>query len=387
MSLVVLLFYGFAFTGLIISLFIFYRAFKKETEFITMALLLFMQSMIVIENVFYWSKLYTSYPYFYNITYPILLLFGPLVFFHIELVCKMTISKKQYLLHLIPFLVVLLLMIPFYFANGEMKLFHYKSIKWLINIDIIPYFIMTHMTAYSALNFYKIKRHRYVGNINQWLLLLNSLFSLYILCYIFYYFGSSYPWYSLSTDYFVSLGSCLSIVAIIYFSLSHSNVFNGLHINDPISIGSTVSNSEMLQTNHNEPQINKYKNSSLSESARLNLAAGLNNLMHREKLYRENDLKLEILAQKLGTDRHYVSQVINQHFGVNFFEYINMLRIDEAKEMLHSSQAANLNIIEIAYQVGYNTKNTFNAAFKRIVGMTPTEYRFKINESKTFSKD
>lgn len=105
------------------------------------------------------------------------------------------------------------------------------------------------------------------------------------------------------------------------------------------------------------------------------MAEALNQLMKTDKLYRESELKLETLATKLDMPKHYVSQVINQHYQVNFFQYINLLRIDEAKQLLTTADKKALNIIEIAYAVGYNTKNTFNTAFRRIVGVTPTEYR------------
>ncbi|MBK7965549.1 MAG: helix-turn-helix transcriptional regulator [Bacteroidetes bacterium] len=77
----------------------------------------------------------------------------------------------------------------------------------------------------------------------------------------------------------------------------------------------------------------------------------------------------------MGRPKHYVSQIINQYYKVNYFEYINLLRIEEAKSLLVNVNKKSMNIIEVAYTVGYNTKNTFNNAFRRIVGVTPSEYR------------
>ncbi len=119
----------------------------------------------------------------------------------------------------------------------------------------------------------------------------------------------------------------------------------------------------------------KYKNSGLTPDAGHELAEALKQLMQKEKLYRESELKLETLASKLNVPKHYVSQIINQYYKVNYFEYINLLRIDEAKLLLVAEDKKSMNIIEVAYWVGYNTKNTFNNAFRRIVGVTPTEYR------------
>lgn len=60
---------------------------------------------------------------------------------------------------------------------------------------------------------------------------------------------------------------------------------------------------------------------------------------------------------------------------MNFFEYINSLRITEAMELLKDKGKSRLTIIEVAYQVGFNNKVSFNAAFKKQTGVTPTEYR------------
>ena len=58
-----------------------------------------------------------------------------------------------------------------------------------------------------------------------------------------------------------------------------------------------------------------------------------------------------------------------------FFEYINLKRVEEAKQLLRSRPKAELNVIEVAYEVGFANKGTFNAVFKRLTGLTPTEFR------------
>ena len=94
-----------------------------------------------------------------------------------------------------------------------------------------------------------------------------------------------------------------------------------------------------------------------------------------EKIYRESDISLESLAQRLNTTRHNASQVINEHFKVSFHELINTYRISEAKEILQNDLQKNLHIIDIAYEVGYNNKVTFNKAFKKITQLTPSEFQ------------
>ncbi len=80
------------------------------------------------------------------------------------------------------------------------------------------------------------------------------------------------------------------------------------------------------------------------------------------------------MSQRLDTTRHNTSQVINEHFDLNFFELINKFRIEEALEILQNDRHKNLNIIDIAYEVGFNNKVTFNKSFKKYLSQTPSQY-------------
>ena len=87
-----------------------------------------------------------------------------------------------------------------------------------------------------------------------------------------------------------------------------------------------------------------------------------------------NDINLNYLSESLGTSRHNTSQIINEHFNLNFFELINKYRINEASEILKMDTNNNLNIIEVAYEVGFNNKVTFNKSFKKHLATTPSRY-------------
>lgn len=81
------------------------------------------------------------------------------------------------------------------------------------------------------------------------------------------------------------------------------------------------------------------------------------------------------IAQKLKAQRHHVSQAINEQAGKSFAEFVNAYRVKAAQELLATTSKQELNAIEVAYQVGFGTKNAFNLAFKKITGTTPTSYR------------
>ena len=130
-----------------------------------------------------------------------------------------------------------------------------------------------------------------------------------------------------------------------------------------------------------EESFNKYRNSGLTESFSEELRDDLLSLLEKEQVFRQNDINLNTVAERLGTTRHNTSQVINEHFGVSFFELINKYRIEEAMRMLRESQEEKMNIIDVAYEVGYNNKVTFNKSFKKINEMTPSQYMKKVRQS------
>ena len=116
----------------------------------------------------------------------------------------------------------------------------------------------------------------------------------------------------------------------------------------------------------------KYENSGLTDGFSEDLKEQLLLLLNSEKVYRNNKITLNMLSSQLGTTRHNVSQVINEHFGVNFFHLMNKFRVNEAVEIIKSDKNRNLKIIEIAYDVGFNNKVTFNKAFKIETSLTPS---------------
>lgn len=86
-------------------------------------------------------------------------------------------------------------------------------------------------------------------------------------------------------------------------------------------------------------------------------------------------LTLKMLAQTLSASERAVSQVINNHMAENFYDLINTYRIEAAKGLLQSSEASSLTILEILYEVGFNSKSSFNTQFKKKTGLTPSQFR------------
>lgn len=97
-------------------------------------------------------------------------------------------------------------------------------------------------------------------------------------------------------------------------------------------------------------------------------------LMREKKVYLENDLNLIKLAEMVDLSPHQLSYVINKGFKNNFFQYVNAFRVEKAKEMLLKMKEHNLTILGIAYESGFNSKTAFYTMFKKLTGLTPSEF-------------
>jgi AraC-like DNA-binding protein len=122
----------------------------------------------------------------------------------------------------------------------------------------------------------------------------------------------------------------------------------------------------------------KYVKSGLSEGERSTLIARLKEIMESSKPYLESDLTINNLAEMLNTNFHKLSQVINESFDKNFYDFINSYRIIEAKRLLKSPDSEKFKIIAIAYDSGFNSKSSFYNAFRKNTGITPGEYLKKV---------
>lgn len=103
------------------------------------------------------------------------------------------------------------------------------------------------------------------------------------------------------------------------------------------------------------------------------IGARLEELMTTDAVYRDLDLSLETLAAKLSITPHQLSQYLNERLNTNFRGYVNARRIEEAKKLLAGEDGGK--ILAVCFDVGFSSKSTFNQAFRKQVGQTPSEYR------------
>lgn len=124
-----------------------------------------------------------------------------------------------------------------------------------------------------------------------------------------------------------------------------------------------------------------YQKSGLKKEEIEELSKNLLNLMENKKPYLDCELNLAVLAEKLETTPHKLSQILNVNFNKNFFDFINDFRIEEAKKLLSSPEKSNYKIIAIAYDSGFNSKSTFYTVFKKSTSLTPSEYRSRLKNN------
>ncbi len=97
--------------------------------------------------------------------------------------------------------------------------------------------------------------------------------------------------------------------------------------------------------------------------------------MKTDKPYLMHQLTLDQLSDKLGIQSRQLSETINRHFKTNFCEFVNAYRIEEAKSILSNPNKAHMTMIDVSEVCGFNSKATYNTFFKKLVKLTPTQYK------------
>ena len=323
------------------------------------------------------TGLYRSFPHFYGADYGSLFLFGPLIYFYISALTYPDFRlQKFHALHLIPFL-VLTLVDPVIFLSTNAKIEVIEDLLLAIRYNepfyraqYFSYYIMIfseliHLMIYLGFSVKQILRYsekikNKFSNIDKinlnWLKTLTISFSIVILLsfllqklayFLIHYY---YP----TMDHLYILPVTVFIYVIGFNAMRNPVIFSGA-----------------VQSNGND---NKYSSSSLKTEDSKVYLDNLLDLMRSEKPYLDPELKLVSLSVRLNIPSNHLSQVINEQMNLSFFDFINRYRIDEAKDIL-KDRSTNDTLLKIAFDVGFNNKVSFNNYFKKLTGMTPSQFR------------
>ncbi len=291
-------------------------------------------------------------------------LYGPLLYFYFKRAVNDHKFKYYDIVHLIPSFVLLAYMLPLY-GLTKLEKFNILIVGALelpgANAIIVFKILSLAFYAFLSIKIYREYRNNpkkinKVKSYLKWQRNILFLFSVYTVSYIFYALSITDIIVWDLFYYFQVFVMVSTVVYVAYIAYEKPEIFKGnIKLIDPIDLF-------------------KYKKSGLTSSHSLELRDNLLHLLRDDKIYKENNVCLEVLAEKLETTRHNTSQVINEHFKMNFFELINEYRISEAAEILKNDKYNSLSIIQVAYEVGYNNKVSFNKSFKKKFAQTPSQY-------------
>ncbi len=314
-------------------------------------------------NVLYWTDFDVALKRRLALVYFIpMSLYGPLFYLYVQVsVSKKTKLTKHSLIHFIPSIVVLALylklyLLPLDIRDKLLKKGVFEESVIIVNPRIVYSTLAIVMFSYSIATYVKFtKEFKHCQNLQNWLRTISFCFLFFTLAWIIYDIFSYLELATPQYDYFITLFMIVFIVLTSLFAHVYPQV------NREKSLTQILTKSK------------KYGTSGLSQSVSLEYKEKLLCLMYVEKLYLDGELQLAGLAKSLGLSRHHTSQVINEHFEMGFYDFINKFRVEEAKKLLAQNEHES-KIIEIAYKSGFNNKVSFYKSFKKFIGITPSEF-------------
>jgi AraC-like DNA-binding protein len=120
---------------------------------------------------------------------------------------------------------------------------------------------------------------------------------------------------------------------------------------------------------------NKYRLSNLSKPDVQSKIDQLDGLMREQQLFKNPKLSASEVAEQLGISRQQLSEILNVHLETRFQDYLNQYRVEAFIKCLDQEDYKNYTLLGIATEVGFSSKSSFNATFKKLKGMTPSQYK------------
>ncbi len=329
-----------------------------------------LHSLFLIHLSLYLTNYSFNLPNSYWATITFSFLYGPLLYFYFKRISDRYTFKWKDILHLVPTLLIVAYFIPIYMLSPEVKqhkLFNVDQ-DFATTLNVIVFIKAVSLLVYGFLSVrIYLRSARKASKLNdqilKWQRNMSVLNILYAVTYVIYALILVTHVVFMRDNNFMLYSQVFVLVSIV------------LYVGYTAYVSPRVFSKKYIFAQ----ELHKYQKSGLTENFSNDLKEQLLSLLNEEKVYKMNTISLDILAEKLGTTRHNISQVINEHFDLNFFNLINKYRIKEAQEIFRNDLHSNLNIIDVAYDVGFNNKVTFNKAFKEETHLTPTQYIKKIN--------
>ena len=330
-----------AFNGLLLGFYFLLFAKPKDLTNRFLGLLILMLSIRVGKSVFFYFKPDLAFDYL-QLGLTACFFIGPFLYFYIKRLTQpqSNIDKewKYHLLILIPFAIWFGYTYPFeeyvdFWRPGVIQNIYHVWIGYIL------------LSIYTARDSFKkiLNRSSKWNQLDTWVttLILGNLLLVSI-------------YYTMHFTFYIS--GALSFSFLIYLSWAY------LYFNRE---------NRVLYISEQK----KYGDQKIKKPEVLKMKSTLEKLMEEEKIYNEAGLKLPDVAQKIKTNPHKLSQFLNEHLNKSFTQFINEYRVSEAKALILSND--HLTLEGIGYEVGFSSRSTFYASFKKYTGVTPATYRKK----------
>ncbi|HYC52563.1 MAG TPA: helix-turn-helix transcriptional regulator [Gemmatimonadaceae bacterium] len=365
---------------------------RTANKLLAAAMLVFSVGMA--STVYHAAGLEQRFPHFFGWAYPLPFLYGPLVYLYARAAADRDYRlTRRDTFHFVPFLVVVLLGIPIYLMSGADKIAWYRSLVagdiplWIRIADPLKYVSgMAYIWATIAF----LRRHREnvkksyssTERVNlRWLLWLGGSATAIWLMAIGIALAESTGWVRISRgDDFVALAIALFIYGIGYMGLRQPEVFRFETAEYPIAVAKPVQAPSVMAVasvtaapaENSEPA---YERSGLSDAEARRLKEQLLALMDAERPWKNSELTLADLAERLSTTPHKLSEVLNTGIGETFYDFVNGYRVREVQRRIAAGDGRTLKILSLALDAGFASKSTFNQVFKKHTSQTPSDFR------------
>ncbi len=346
------------------SIFLFFKN-NNQLNFRLLALFFLVQSSCIL-NTYTW-KFYSYFsvhiPHLFYIGDTLLFLWGPFLYFFVKSSTHSNFKLlPRHILHAIPFILHFSFMFIKYFRFNTIEKQNLLQIGVLNTFESNMVYIIFHLLIFiyviaSLLIIYKLntKIRNYYSNIEKY----NFNWLAFILLG-FAFIGISDVTYFIWKFFDNPPSILLKIVYPFIFILANLIVFKALQQPILFPINGHI----------------KYSKSKLTTTEKKQILKQITTAIENEELFKDPNLTIAELSKKVNISSRYISQVINENINQNFYDFINSYRIIEASKLLNND-SLNLTVLEILYEVGFNSKSSFNTAFKKIYKITPTEFKVR----------
>lgn len=322
-----------------------------------------------------------NYPFLLGIGLPLPLLQGVFLYLYVaSLTNQLPANRNLLALHFAPAVAMYLYLITFFILPADQKIFVYKSggAGYEVFNTIKRIAIGVSGVSYISWSILLLRRHRrhildqfsYQHKIDlQWLRFLTwGMGGIWLLVFF-------------QNEIILFGGVAIFVFLIGFFGIRQVRIFAPEAVplpepeRPPLYGPATLSLPEQEAVVLSEERAKeKYAKSGLTKELSEKLYVELTRLMSEEALYRKNDLTVDDLASRLKTHPNYLSQIINEKEGKNFYDFVNHYRLEEFKKLYSDPKNRNLTLLSLAFDCGFNSKSSFNRHFKKSTNQTPSEY-------------